>query len=159
VKRQLERRGKRRNAGFTLIELLVVVVIIVIASSVATLALRDPSATQLEQEAARLAALLEGARAEARSSGLVAAWAPNAADAETAGFKFVGLPASAELPTRWLADGVSAEVVGARAVVLGPEPLIGAQRVVLKLNEKRLTLGTDGLGPFVVVDDEAPAGR
>jgi len=150
---------KPRQSGFTLIELLVVVVIIAIASSVATLALRDPSATQLEHEAARLAALLEGARTEARSSGLAAYWEPKAAAADAEGFRFVGLPDSGELPTGWLSAGVTAEVVGARAVVLGPEPLIGAQRIVLRLNDKRLSLSTDGLGPFVVVDDDSAALR
>ncbi len=59
-----------RQSGFTLIELLVVITLIAIASSVVTLAMRDPAATRLEQEAARLAALLESARAEARASGL-----------------------------------------------------------------------------------------
>ena len=48
----------RRRNGFTLIELLVVLVIIAIASAVASLALRDPAATRLEQEASRLSALL-----------------------------------------------------------------------------------------------------
>ncbi len=148
-----------RHAGFTLIELLVVVVIIAIASSVASLALRDPSATRLEHEAARLAALLEGARAEARASGLAAYWEPKPAQAGAEGFRFVGLPASSELPSRWLVEGVTAEVVGARAVLLGPEPLIGAQRIVLTLNDKHLTLGTDGLGPFVVAADELPVAR
>ena len=150
---------KPRQTGFTLIELLVVVVIIAIASAVASLALRDPSATRLEHEAARLAALLEGARSEARSSGLSAYWEPKATQAGAEGFRFVGLPASSELPARWLVDGVTAEVVGARAVVLGPEPLIGAQRILLKLNDRQLTLATDGLGPFVVAPDEATAVR
>ena len=54
--------GPGRLAGFTLIELLVVLVMIVIASSVASLAMRDPAATRLEHEAARLVALLEAAR-------------------------------------------------------------------------------------------------
>ena len=150
---------KSRHSGFTLIELLVVVVIIAIASAVATLALRDPSATRLEHEAARLAALLEGARSEARSSGLSAYWEPKAAQSGAEGFRFVGLPASSELPARWLVEGVTAEVIGARAVLLGPEPLIGAQRIVLKLDDKHLTLGTDGLGPFVVIPDETQAVR
>ena len=149
---------KRRHAGFTLIELLVVVVIIAIASSVATLALRDPSETRLEHEAARLAALLEGARSEARASGLAAYWEPKtqekAAQDGVEGFRFVGLPESAELPARWLVEGVTAEVVGARAVLLGPEPLIGAQRIVIRLGERQITLGTDGLGPFVVLSNE-----
>jgi general secretion pathway protein H len=146
-----------RNAGFTLIELLVVVALIAIASAVASLALRDPAATRLEQEATRLAALLESARAEARASGLAARWEPRAPDADSDGFRFIGLPDSSQLPRRWLGAGVSAEVIGARAVVLGPEPLIGAQRIVLHLDEQRLTLATDGLGPFVIGSGEAAA--
>ena len=42
---------------------------------------------------------------------------------------------------------------GARAVVtLGPEALIGPQRILLSLDDRRLVLATDGLGPFTVVD-------
>ena len=51
---------------------------------------------------------------------------------------------------------MTAEIVGAPALVLGPEPIIGAQRLMLRLDEQRLTLATDGLGPFAVVAD-APA--
>ena len=40
-----------------------------------------------------------------------------------------------------------------RAVVLGPEPLIPAQRIVLNLQDRRLTLATDGLGPFEVTSE------
>ncbi|HWK82199.1 MAG TPA: prepilin-type N-terminal cleavage/methylation domain-containing protein, partial [Caldimonas sp.] len=55
-----ERRRRRvRASGFTLIELMVVVAIIAIATAMASLAIRDPAADKLEQEAARLAALLE----------------------------------------------------------------------------------------------------
>ena len=142
--------SRRRHAGFTLIELMIVVALIAIASAVATLALRDPAATRLEHEAARLAALLESARADARASGLAARWEPRPVQVETEGFRFVGLPASADLPSRWLGPGVVAEVFGARAVVLGPEPFIGAQRIVLRLDDQQLVLTTDGLGPFVV---------
>jgi general secretion pathway protein H len=66
-------------------------------------------------------------------------------------FRFVGLITAEPLPTQWLAEGVSAEVIGARALVLGPEPLIGPQRIVLRLGERNLTLATDGIGPFVPV--------
>ena len=142
-----------RARGFTLIELILVVALIAIASSVVTLALRDPDASQLEEEGARLAALLEGARAEARASGLVARWEPSSGQEGVPGFRFVGLPPSRELPDQWLDDTVSAEVIGARAVVLGPEPLIGAQRIVLRRGERRLVLQTDGLGPFLVADE------
>lgn len=149
---------RSHNAGFTLIELMVVVLLIAIASTVASLALRDPAATRLEQEAARLAALLESARAEARASGLSARWELSSSDGDRgAGFRFVGLPESSGLPGHWLSEGVTAEIVGARAVVLGPEPLIGAQRIVLRLEEQRLTLVTDGLGPFAVADEPAAA--
>lgn len=143
--------------GFTLIELMVVVALIAIASAVASLALRDPAATRLEQEAARLVAVLEAARTEARVSGLAASWQPRASDAGS-GFRFVGLPSTGELPTDWLNAGVSAEVPGASAIVLGPEPMIGAQSIVLRLEEQRLTLTTDGLGPFVVSAQPVRAG-
>ena len=143
---------KSRSTGFTLIELMVVVAIIAIAAAVTSLALRDPSATRLEHEAARLAALLESARTEARASGLAVRWEPRGTGSDEAkDFRFVGLPPSERLPERWLSEGVSAEVAGARAVVLGPEPLIGAQRIVLRLEQRAIVLATDGLGPFAVV--------
>ncbi len=145
--------------GFTLIELLLVVALIAVASAVATLALRDPAASRLEQEAARLTTLLESARGEARALGLPVTWRPlskDAADAQgddSADFRFVGLPPSSKLPARWLDRAVTAEIVGAPALVLGPEPIIGAQRVTLSLGTQRITLATDGLGPFAVVAD------
>jgi len=136
--------------GFTLIELLVVVALIAIASGLASLALRDPSETRLEHEGARLAALLESARAEARASGLSVRWEPRGDASAGQDFRFIGLPSSNPMPQRWLSEGVTADVVGARAVVLGPEPVIGAQRIVLSLEDHRLALVTDGLGPFEV---------
>jgi len=146
----------RGPAGFTLIELIVVVALIAIASAVASLALRDPAATRLDHEGARLVALLEAARTEARASGLTASWEPRAdADGHTS-FRFNGLPPTSELPARWLTDGVRASIPGARAILLGPEPLIGAQTIVLRLDDQTLTLATDGLGPFVVKADPAP---
>jgi general secretion pathway protein H len=150
-------RLKSYTLGFTLIELMVVVALIAIASAVASLALRDPAAARLDHEGARLVALLEAARTEARAAGLAASWEPDSGQEGVEGFRFSGLPPSSDLPNRWLGEGVSAEVAGARAVTLGPEPLIGAQRIVLHLDGQSLTLATDGLGPFVVVDDPAPS--
>jgi general secretion pathway protein H len=37
-----------------------------------------------------------------------------------------------------------------RALVLGPEPILAAQSVVLQLREQRLRLSTNGLAPFQV---------
>jgi len=148
----MEPSVKKRQTGFTLIELMVVAVLIAIASAVASLALRDPAATRLEHEGARLIALLEAARTEARAAGLTASWEPRSGVEGVAGFRFVGLPPSEALPTRWLVQGVTAEVPGAPAVQLGPEPMIGPQHIVIRLDEQTLTVATDGLGPFAVTD-------
>lgn len=130
--------------------------LLAIAVGVTMLAVRDPSAAQLDREAARLAALLEGARAESRSSGVAVLFEVDSRPEEN-GFRFIGLPAGAAPPGRWLADGVSAEIIGKRSLILGPEPLIDAQRIVLRLGDRNLTLATDGLGPFAPVDLAAPA--
>ena len=139
---------------------MVVVALVALTTGLVSLAIRDPHARQLEQEAARLAALLDAARAEARASGLPVAWEParrdDPAQAGT-GFRFAGLPQRLNFPQRWLDEAVWAEVVGARAVKLGPEPLIGAQRIVLHLGPQQLVLATDGLAPFAVAAADAPA--
>jgi general secretion pathway protein H len=76
-------------------------------------------------------------------------WEVASADAsDGAQFRFIGLPRSSTLPRRWLTPAVSAEVVGARAVVLGPEPILPAQRIVLRLEDRRVVLASDGLAPF-----------
>ncbi|EER57631.1 general secretion pathway protein H, partial [Acidovorax delafieldii 2AN] len=54
-------RTLRTARGFTLLELLVVISIMALATAGVSLALRDSGQTQLEREAARLAALLESA--------------------------------------------------------------------------------------------------
>lgn len=168
--------------GFTLVELLVVVAIVAIASAAVALAVRDPAAAQLEREAARLAVLLEAARAEARASGQPVLWvpagvpAPGAADSpsraqasltaidpnapeEQGDFRFLGLPPTVRLPQRWLGAEVTAEVIGSPTLLLGPEPLIGAQQVALSLGDRRLVLATDGLGPFAVVETDLGSGE
>jgi general secretion pathway protein H len=154
------RARSRRSAGFTLVELLIVLALIAIAAGVASLALRDPAASQLEREAVRLAALLEGARAESRASGVAVRFelvsAVDGDAAQQGQFRFVGLPAAQGAPDRWLDSEVSAEIIGARALRLGPEPLIGPQRLVLRLGGRNLTLATDGLAPFAAVDAAPP---
>jgi general secretion pathway protein H len=136
--------------GFTLIELMVVMALIAVAVGVVTLSLRDPAAAQLDREAVRLAALLEAARSQSRAAG-VALRFELASKPDDPPFRFVGTIGGEPLPTHWLSNEVSAEVIGGRALILGPEPLIGPQRIVLRMGERNLTLATDGIGPFVPV--------
>ncbi len=136
--------------GFTLLELLVVVAIIAMASAGVTLALRDSADTQLEREAQRLAALLESARAQSRTSGRPVQWR-----VVEGGFRFDGLPPNT-LPEQWLAPTTG--VRGANVLQLGPEPIIGRQQVVLASSSspgRGLRIATDGLRPFTVTA-EAP---
>lgn len=153
-------RPHRRAAGFTLIEVMLVMAIVAIATALVSLSLRDGTQARLDEEGARLSALLESARTEARTSGVTVRWLPAdaaAPDSDGAHFRFVGLPAGDELPTRWLTEGVSAEIVGARALLLGPEPVLPAQQVVLRLDDRRLVLASDGLAPFAPVTDAGDA--
>jgi general secretion pathway protein H len=142
--------------GFTLLELMVVVAIVALATAGATLALRDGSATRLEREGLRLSALLESARAQSRTSGVPVLWRQR-----PDGFEFVGVKprrdaqSSLAEPRTWLDPETRAQVTqpsGAQVLVLGPEPLIAAQRLVLQQGDRQLTLATDGLSPFAVVN-------
>jgi general secretion pathway protein H len=148
----LRRDGSRAPAaqppfarGFTLIELLVVVAIIAIASAGVSLAMRDSADTQLEREAQRLAALLESARAQSRSTGVPVRWYP-----VPGGFRFDGLP-SGDLPDRWLSS--TTQVRTDAPLQLGPDPIIGPETVVIESSARpghAVRIATDGLRPFVV---------
>jgi general secretion pathway protein H len=142
-------RPRRAAAGFTLLELMVVVLIVAVATGMTVLSLRDRSQSKLEEEGARLSALLETARTQSRIVGTEVRWAP----LTEGGFQFLGLPALAakELPTRWLDRETTATIVGAPQLRLGPEPLLPAQRVVLHLGEREIAVGTDGLSPFQII--------
>ena len=132
---------------------MVVIFIVGIASAVVVLTLRDRSQSKLEEEGARLSALLETARTQSRIVGTDVRWQP----LTTGGFQFLGLPslAARELPSHWLDGDTTATVVGAPQLLLGPEPLLPPQRVLLHLGERQIAVGTDGLSPFRIVDDSA----
>ncbi len=137
--------------GLTLLELLVVLAIMGLATAGVSLALRDASAAQLEREAVRLAALLEAGRAASRASGVAVQWQPTAQ-----GFRFSGV-APHSLPEGWLAPDTLA--VSTQALTLGPEPVIGAQRVLLTSSARparTLTVGSDGLQPFAILSGPPP---
>ena len=129
--------------------------IVAVATGLVTLSLRDRAQSQLEEEGARLSALLETARTQSRIVGTEVHWAP----LTTGGFEFVGLPPAAakELPSHWLDGDTTATVVGAPQLKLGPEPLLPSQRVVLHLGGRDIAIGTDGLSPFQIVDGSAVA--
>ena len=147
-------RGAAGGRGFTLIELLIVIAIVAVSAALITLALGDGHAAKLEEEGARLTALLEMARAEARVSGATVRWIPKREDSAdpdpNVHFRFVGLSQQQALPTRWLDPDTHAQVVGGATVLLGPEAILPPQRIVLRLADQRLELASDGLGPFAV---------
>jgi len=143
---------KSPNAGFTLLELLVVVAIVAMVSAGVGFAMRDSSQVQLDRDAERLAALLVSARAQSRVTGASVRWR-----ADVGGFHFEGLP-EAEQPQPWLdADTTVISATGATPVLLGPEPIIGPQEIVLISRSqpgKTVRLATDGVRPFAIA---APA--
>ena len=153
-------RNQRGQHGFTLLELLVVMAIVAIASAGVVLTLRDSSATDLERDAQRLAAVLESGRAQSRMQGTPVTWR-----AVPGGFALDGLNPPLP-PQAWLSADTTVGAVlrppapgglntnTADRLTLGPEPILEAQAVVLAVRGKptiRLQLATDGLRPFALV--------
>lgn len=149
--------GRSLQQGFTLIELIVAITIVAIASATVAVAVRDRADVQLEREALHLASVLETARSEARAASLDVRWIPDSTN-DASRYRVTGLPPALlkrlELERPWLGEPPIVEIKGpsinGRSIRLGPEPLIGAQRVTLIRGDHRITLVTDGLGPFAI---------
>ena len=136
------------SLGFTLMELLVVIALIAIGTAAVSFSLRDSAQTVLERDAERLSALLESARARSRSSGVPVRWHPVIdASSPPASFVFEGLPPQT-LPTSWLSP--TTQVAANSLLILGPDPIIGPQSVMLWSQNFRLWVSTDGIQAFRV---------
>ena len=147
------------QAGFTLLELLVVLTITAFASAGVIWSLRDSDMIRLEREGLRLAAVLESARSRSQILGTPVFWRP-----APQGYAFAGLAAaeadSDRLPRTWQDPDTGAQIwsqAGRPAtegtLVLGPEPLIPPQALVLRSRlrpDKQLWVATDGVRPFKV---------
>ncbi len=131
---------------------MVVVALIGIATAGAVLSLRDSAASALERDAQRLAAVLESARSQARANHAAVLWQPH-----EQGYVLRGLPRP-EVTQAWQSEHTRAR--SNSPVVLGPEPLMAAQRIELYsavAPRQRLWVVTDGLRPFAVQSTATPA--
>ncbi|KKW69294.1 hypothetical protein AAV94_00760 [Lampropedia cohaerens] len=140
------RFAAQRGRGFTLLEVLMVMAIIAIGVGLVALSWPDTRLRALEREGDRLATLLETARVHARANGQPLRWRLDAQ-----GFRFEGQPPHliATLPTHWELADVQASAVA--PLILGPEPILPAQRVDLFLPDRpnvRVVVSSDGLRPF-----------
>lgn len=137
------------SKGFTLIELLVVISIMAIALGAVSLSMRTDT-SQLEREAQRLSAQLDGAKAASRAMGVPVFWSLS-----ENGYKFEGIPKD-ELSKEqaWMTQGVSAQSLTGK-IVLGPEPVLPPQSIVLSLGEQKIRIASNGVQPFQVVPLDA----
>lgn len=168
--------------GFTLVELLVVISIMAIALGAASMSLRDPAQDLLQREAQRLTAQLEAARAQSRASGVQVRWlagvggyrfeglwkpdslllGPGSTASTTSSDMGAGTQDSEHQdPTSTLSAGTSkigiawldsATKAQPDVLLLGPEPLLPKQAVVLSNQGQQIRIGSDGIGPFAIQD-------
>jgi general secretion pathway protein H len=133
-----------RQLGFTLIELLVVMALVAIGSSLVVLNLRDAPQQKLNQEADRLVAVLENAKAQARSRSTPMVWRSDAQ-----GFTLRSLPLQGPpLQTMtWLHPGTQVQPA---EWVISAEPVQAAMQFQLMLNGGSLLLKSDGVQAFKV---------
>ena len=134
----------RRQHGFTLIELLVVMALVAIGSSLVVLSLRDAPQQKLNQEADRLVAVLENAKAQARSRSTPVRWRSDAQ-----GFSLQTLPEQGPplQSMRWLHPGTQ---VTPAEWVISSEPVQAASQFRIQRGNNSLTIKSDGVQAFKV---------
>ena len=138
----------RGQQGFTLLELLLVVTVVAIASAGISFAFRDAGQARLDTEAQRLIAVLETARAQSRASGIAAVWRPT-----VDGFVLQGPPDTPKNPLAQKWQEPDIVVNSEKPLLLGPEPIIPPQSVLMWMASQplySLRIGTDGVRPFAV---------
>lgn len=135
---------KRHHAGFTLIELLVVMALVAVGSSLVVLSLRDSPQQLLNQEADRLVAVLENAKAQARSNSTPMVWR-----ADAKGFSLRSLTDQSKplQSMTWLQPGTQ---VQPSEWVIRAEPIQAPVQFQLTRNTGSLTLKSDGVQAFKV---------
>ena len=134
---------------------MVVVSLVALATTGVALALRDSSASQLDREAQRMTALLEAARAQARTTGVAATW-----QSVPGGFAINQTERPWLVPDTTALIESSVEALQAlpskpapppsQRIILGPEPLMSPTSLRLTVQGRSLWLSTDGLRPFSV---------
>lgn len=150
---------RRSSSGFTLLEMLVVLMIAGLLISVVALAPSRNRRSDLNEEAQRLATLLESADDEAQVRSASIEWQPVAG-----GYRFMQRTESGAWrllsddllgPHRWGADvtGISVRYTGGNSVqhvVFGDESIDTPITITLYSGDVRLLVVSTGIGNFVV---------
>jgi general secretion pathway protein H len=143
-----------RTEGFTLIEVLVVLLILSITVSLIAVNLARGEETILEDEARRVAALLQHARDEAVITGRSLGWR---ADATGHGFSPDQPPDTPLRRRAWPAQVAAAQLRIAGVPVAADTPLVFASSgiglpfdLVLASGERRVVISGDGAGRIEV---------
>lgn len=154
------RDSRRRSAGFTLIEMLVVLMIAGLLIAVVTLAPARNRRMDLDEEAQRLATMLESANDDAQIRSVSIAWQPS-----DGGYAFYERTESGAWrplvddllkPYHWAADvtGVAIHYTGSSdstaRVVFGDESINVPVTVTLSSGGARLQVVSSGVGNFAV---------